>query len=552
MGLARPCTPAACLLALSVAARAQAPQCALERERLCAPGALPADVVGWALAVDGDTLAVGAFRDDDLGLDAGSVHVFRRACAGFAHEAELTASDGAALDGFGQALALDGDTLLVGAYKHDAAGSNAGAAYVFARSGTTWSEVAELVPPAGSDGAWFGYSVALAGDTALVGAPFRVDPVLGGGAAFVFERAGAAWNAAGELAPANGAPGDAIGWSVALSGDHAAVGALWDDDAGLDAGAVIPFTRSGAAWFEEPLLLAASAEPGDHFGFAVALSGERLAIGARFGGAPGSDAGGAHVFERPGGAWSEVAALAALDGEAGDAFGWTVALDGDVLVVGAPFDREAGADTGAAYVFAHAGAWAIVEKLLASDPAAGASFGFRAALAQSTLALGAPYWKPHAADAGSVYVLELLAAPAVYCTAKPTTCGNLPAIDWSGAPSANASSGFIVSAHGTRAGKAGLLLYSENGAATLPFQGGLLCVAPPVRRAVASVDTTGTPGACDGVLALDVNAFAAGTLGGNPLPALRVPGTRIHAQFWGRDAPGTSLLSDALAFAICP
>jgi len=539
-----------CVSTLAAAAAAQAPQCVLERERLRAPGALPADVVGWSVDIDGDTLVLGAFRDDDIGADAGSVHVWRRTGVSFTHEAELTASDGAPLDGFGQAVALDGDTLLVGAYKHDAAGNNAGAAYVFTRSGTAWSEVAKLLPPAGSDGAWFGFSVALADDTALVGAPF--EPTLGSGAAFLFERSGAAWNPNGQLAPASEAPGDAIGWSVALAGNRAAVGALWDDDAGTDAGSVVPFTRSGVTWSEEPLLLAATAEAGDQFGFAVALSGDRLAVGARYGGPAGSDAGGVHVFERAGGPWQEVAALAAFDGAADDAFGWTVTIDGDVLVAGAPFDAEAGVDTGAAYVFARTGAWSFVEKLLASDLAAGNSFGFRAALGGSTLAIGAPSWKPHSPDAGSAYLVELLETPSVYCTAKLTTCGNLPAIGWSGAPSASAAAGFVVSVSGAHAHKAGLLLYSDNGAAALPFQGGILCLALPVRRSVAVADTAGTPGLCDGVLALDMNAFAAGMLGGNPLHALRVPGARICAQFWGRDAPGTSLLSDALAFSLCP
>ena len=107
-------------------------------------------------------------------------------------------------------------------------------------------------------------------------------------------------------------------------------------------------------------------------------------------------------------------------------------------------------------------------------------------------------------------------------------------------------------AAGTKAGKAGLLLYTDAGRGSAPFAGGTLCLANgPVKRALAVFDTTGTPGQCDGALALDVNAFAAGALGGNPLPSLSVPGTQVNCQFWGRDTPGNALLTDALEYTVC-
>ena len=138
-----------------------------------------------------------------------------------------------------------------------------------------------------------------------------------------------------------------------------------------------------------------------------------------------------------------------------------------------------------------------------------------------------------------------------YCTAKMNSCGTLPSMSSSGTPSATAASGFVIGAAGTKAHKLGLLLYSDAGPAASAFQGGTLCVSPPVKRTVVIQDLIGTPGECDGMLSLDMNAFAAGALGGNPAPSLRIPGTRIHAQVWGRDTVNQSLLSDAIAYTVC-
>jgi hypothetical protein len=139
-----------------------------------------------------------------------------------------------------------------------------------------------------------------------------------------------------------------------------------------------------------------------------------------------------------------------------------------------------------------------------------------------------------------------------YCTAKANSCGSLPSMSASGLPSASATGGFTVAVDNARAQKFGLLIYGTTGRANLPFSGGILCMATPIRRTIAVADATGTPGLCDGRLAIDMNAFAAGQLGGNPLPALLVSGTVVDCQFWGRDTPGTALLSNAAEYTIQP
>jgi hypothetical protein len=147
-------------------------------------------------------------------------------------------------------------------------------------------------------------------------------------------------------------------------------------------------------------------------------------------------------------------------------------------------------------------------------------------------------------------------APAAYCTAKTNSCGGTPRISWEGAARASATSGFTLSASGARHAKAGLVLYTPNGAQlpAAPFQGGLLCISSQdLRRGVAVVASGGTPGSCDAAFTLDWSAFAAGALGGNPAAFLQTVGQRIDAQWWGRDTLAhDSFLSDALQYVVCP
>jgi hypothetical protein len=162
---------------------------------------------------------------------------------------------------------------------------------------------------------------------------------------------------------------------------------------------------------------------------------------------------------------------------------------------------------------------------------------------------------------GSGFVMALVdavatcSAPIAHCTAKLNSLGCTPAIAWLGTPSAAASSGFEVSCSRVRNNKPGVLMYSVTGRAALPFQGGLLCVANPIRR-TPSVGSNGAPppvNDCSGLYKLDMSAFASGALGGSPLPALRTPGTLVNCQWWGRDfgASFNTTLSDALEYAVC-
>jgi MYXO-CTERM domain-containing protein len=161
--------------------------------------------------------------------------VFVRSGGAWTQQAKLLANDKAAQDQFGVSVALTGDPALVGAHQDDDGGKDSGAAYVFARSSGVWTQQAKLLPNDGAEYDWFGVSVALTGDTALVGASGHI------GSAYVFARSSDVWTQQAKLLANDGAENDRFGVSVALSEDMALVGAAWDDDKAPNAGAVYVF-----------------------------------------------------------------------------------------------------------------------------------------------------------------------------------------------------------------------------------------------------------------------------------------------------------------------
>lgn len=273
----------------------------------------------------------------------------------YPEEAKLTATVRAGADYFGADVAISGDTLVVGAPGDDTGASRAGAAYVFARDASGWSLQAELrlTTPARDD--QFGSAVAIAGDTILVGAPEDAAT----GTVTVFTRAGTSWTERATLVPASGLDGDYFGISVALDGTRALIGARWSDEAGPASGSAYVFSGSGSRWVEEAKLVAPSAVGGDYFGESVDLLGDRAIVGA-----PGyGGAGAAHVYERGGGVWAHVATLVD-PAASGAFLGAAVSLGPDLALVGAPRDNTRGTNAGAAHVFTPGGgSWSLATTL---------------------------------------------------------------------------------------------------------------------------------------------------------------------------------------------
>jgi hypothetical protein len=366
------------------------------------------DGFGLSVSISGDTALVGATGDDAPAFNSGSAHVFVRSGSGWVEQAKLTASDGAEGDGFGR-VSVSGDTAVVGAPNDDAPYLNSGSAYVFVRSGRSWSQQAKLTANDAVGQEAFGISVAVSGDTAVVGAHVDNAPLLDSGSAYVFVRSGTSWSQQAKLTASDVAAEVYFGASVAIAGDTILVGAYGDDDAAINAGAVYVFVRSGTSWSQQAKLTATDGALSYQLGRSVSISGDTAVGGAPYGGS-----GAAYVFVRSGSSWSQQAKLAVSSLQSDVNFGWGVSVDEDTAVVGVLFDDPAGPGSGSAYMFVRDGTyWSEGTRLRPSDAAAGDLFGTSVAVEGDTALVGAQADDDVAVDAGSAYVFELIEKPEV-------------------------------------------------------------------------------------------------------------------------------------------
>ncbi len=309
-------------------------------------------------------------------------------------EQEVTADDGAAGDQFGHSVAVSGATALVGAPLHAVGGNvRQGAAYVYTETNGNWSQAAELTASDGAADNEFGYSVALYGSTALVGAPGKVSNAREG-AAYVYTETNGNWSQTAELTASDGAASDVFGTSVALSGSTALVGAPVHAVGGnAGQGAAYVYIDTSSTWSQTAELTASDGAANDWFGYSVAVSGPTALVGARDH-AVGGNAyqGAAYVYTDTHGSWGQTAELTASDGAQNDRFGTSTALSGATALVGAPFHQPAGLmwAQGAAYVYTEAsGTWSQAAELTASDGLASNLLGSSVALDGATAVVGA-------------------------------------------------------------------------------------------------------------------------------------------------------------------
>jgi hypothetical protein len=455
------------------------------------------DAFGFSVAVHGNTIVVGAPREasnatgvngngsNNSKSQAGAAYVFVRSGTVWTQQAYLKASNTDATDAFGTSVAIHRDTIVVGAEGEDSSAnvvngdqadnsaSLAGAAYVFVRTGTTWSQQAYLKSSNGEAEDRFGSSVAISGESIVVGARGESsiasgvngnqldNSAVGAGAAYVFTRTGTAWSQQAYLKASNtGVLFGSISWayfgtSVAISGNTLIVGAPGESNSAtgvnqppvfgaLESGAAYVFVRSGGVWSQEAHLKASNTGSGDEFGDSVAISNDIVIVGALgeesaatgVNGDPSDDSasnsGAAYVFTRNGSTWSQEAYLKASNTDASDNFGESVAISGGWAVVGAPDERssasgvdgdstdDSAADAGAAYVFLRTGTtWTQQGYLKASNTDSLDFFGYSVALDGNRVVVGATGESSNAtgvngdpiddsaAKAGAAYVFDL-------------------------------------------------------------------------------------------------------------------------------------------------
>jgi predicted amidohydrolase len=375
----------------------------LEQAKLLASDKNSADQFGFSVAAssDGNTVIIGAINTDTSpSTNSGAAYVFTRSGTTWSQQQKLVASDYGSSDNFGRSVAIssDGNTVLVGSPLDDTPFTNAGSAYVFTRSGSTWTEQQRLSPSDVGNSDKFGTSVALSsdGDTAIAGSPEEDDSgTLTNGAAYVFTRSGSTWTQQQKLLASDKADVDFFGWSVALSsdGNTAAIGAIAVNTSPyVNNGAAYIFTRSGSTWTEQQKLTASDAQSDEQLGYSIDLSndGNTVLIGAYLEStSPLSENGAAYVFTRSGSTWSQQAKLLANNRASTDKFGQSVSLagDGNTALIGAPSTTN-----GTSYIFSRAGSsWTQQQALSASDASAGDNFGIAVALSSdgSTAVVGA-------------------------------------------------------------------------------------------------------------------------------------------------------------------
>lgn len=353
---------------------------------------------GSAIATDGERVVIGARGANN---HHGAAYVFRREGLRWIEEQILIGSASQGNSYFGSAVAIDGNIIVVGAYQYDGPALNTGAAYIFELDGSQWSEKIQLQPQSANQSASFGIAVAVDGTTVVVGAERQTQQnEQNGGAAYVYVKKGAQWNPTPTQTLEDSDPlpdAGSFGSSVAIRGNTIVVGEKNDKEMGANAGAAHVFTRdeNDETYYHTKKLLAPDADGNSLFGAAVAIDGSVLVVGAEQHDVEISpnqfitDAGQAYVFSLINGMqWVPSAILRSSIPQQQGFFGTSVAVSGKQSLVGARGEFE---NSGAAYNYKLiTGAWTLQSQILASDQELGDRFGRSVALHSSTFFIGAP------------------------------------------------------------------------------------------------------------------------------------------------------------------
>ncbi|HMS43187.1 MAG TPA: FG-GAP-like repeat-containing protein, partial [Pyrinomonadaceae bacterium] len=315
---------------------------------------------------------------------------------------KVNSADSLVNDFFGNSVALSGDTAIVGSHGHAVSGNDdQGSAYIFIRNGSNWQLQQKLTMPTADAqvAAQFGYSVAISGDTAIVGAPTQDNGAnTDQGAAYVYVRSGTTWTFQQRLRQSDGAVGDNFGWSVGIDGNTAVVGAYLDDESiYTDCGSAYAYLRTGTTWQEESRMVASERTSNSQMGYSVGISGDTIVIGARFAqtSAASADFGSAYIFTPVAGTprvWTQRSILTAPQRSAGDQFGFSVSVSGNTALIGSRFDDVgANVDQGSAYIFTGTGfTWTFQRQLFANDGTANDEFGNAVSISGDRLIIGSP------------------------------------------------------------------------------------------------------------------------------------------------------------------
>jgi len=318
-------------------------------------------------------------------------------------QTRLFSSDGATLDWFGFSVSISSDYAIVGAGWDDDLGKDSGSAYIFKRRGTSWQQQAKLLASDCAADDHFGRSVSISGKYAIVGALHDDDRGINSGSAYIFTADTDAnnWLQQAKLTATDSAANDLFGISVSISGDYAIVGACCHQG---NRGSAYIFKRAGDKWSEQAKLTASDGSTGDLFGWSVSICPDYAIVGAY-----GKDnwTGSAYIFKRDGATWTQQAKLTASDAATGSHFGRSVFINADYAIIGSPCDDDRGEHSGSAYIFKRSGTnWAQQAKLIAADGARGDYFGWSVSITPDYCLVGAFWDDDKAHNSGSAYFFK--------------------------------------------------------------------------------------------------------------------------------------------------
>lgn len=381
------------------------------------------DYFGYATAISsaGDTIAIGAYYDDDKGSNSGSVYIYRRSGSTWVRSIKLVAYDGYSNDYFGHSLALSGDgqTLVVGSYLDDDEGTNSGSAYVYVRTGDdTWVFQSKLTSVTEILGDYFGRNVDISynGNRIVIGVYLADTKGVDSGAMYIFDRSGTTWNEVFMASGSDSAANDYFGRGVAISpdGETVMIGAYQDDDKGSASGSVYVFRKVNSVWSQVAKIVPTDGAANDYFGFAIDLSydGHRAVIASYLDDDKGSNSGSVYIYAEVNGVWTRETKLTASDGASTDYFGYSLSFDeaGVNLVIGAYLDDDKGSGSGSIYFFSKStGTWIQKYKISGYDSAAGDYYGFSVSLSGNGAAVIAGAYLNNGNNltkSGAVYLTE--------------------------------------------------------------------------------------------------------------------------------------------------
>lgn len=363
---------------------------------------------GQSVSISGGNILIGAYSDFNPNINDGSAYIFHKEEDIWTEETKLIASNYSdTLKYFGTSVSLDENYALIGALGN---GNASGTAYVFHRNGTDWIEEEMLFADDGEPQDYFGYSVSIDGNFAVIGA-FRDDDMgFDSGAAYIFNRMANNWIQETKLVPFDGAEEDFFGNVVYIWEDYIVVGSPHDDDNGENSGSAYVYHKEEDSWILQSKITASDGEPQNGFGRAVSIYNDHLAVGSwcnNSGSSGGDLAGSVYIFKRYGDVWLEEEKLTAFDANDNDWFGRAVSINEDYVVIGAEGDDDIGSCSGSVYCYQKVDdTWNFLTKLTASDGAEYDRFGGSVSIFEDNIVVGAYADDVYEYGSGSCYIFQ--------------------------------------------------------------------------------------------------------------------------------------------------